>query len=222
MSIKAINPSGESGDFVIEGSWPPLGYLGRSAIGASAMSTHTFHLRNEVPSTAVHQIDSDYDGRNIKMTVEILVPGTYVVAGGQVGQKEPSGHDTFTSHSVVSTKITGAKGDRRTIRLRTTISRGYWAVGVFRSTDEIVTTSCAKEAPVVSATTLFWLLIAASFVGLALFGQSGSNSDTSTPRYEATEDKLRRVYDSQGIRHDDRMIREDARAIEQLHREVGK
>mgnify|MGYP005855528163 CR=1 FL=1 len=51
---------------------------------------------------------------------------------------------------------------------------------------------------------------------------SSSNSGTSTPRYESTEDKLRRVYDSQGIKYDDRMIREDARAIEQLHREFGK
>jgi len=48
-----------------------------------------------------------------------------------------------------------------------------------------------------------------------------SSSGTPTPRHERTEDKLRRVYDSQGIKYDDRMIREDARAIEELHREFG-
>lgn len=43
-----------------------------------------------------------------------------------------------------------------------------------------------------------------------------------TPSYESTEDKLRRVYDSQGIKYDNKMLREDARAVEDLHREFGK
>jgi len=67
------------------------------------------------------------------------------------------------------------------------------------------------------------------FLVLAMFGvlchyvnPGSSSSETSTPRQESTEDKLRRVYDSQGIKHDDRMIRDDARAIEQLHREFGE
>ena len=88
------------------------------------MTALTFDFLNEVPSTHVRQCDSDYDGRYITSTFEIIVPGTYVVAGGQVGQKDPSGHDTLTSHSVVTTTITGAKGDRHTIRLRAAISRG--------------------------------------------------------------------------------------------------
>lgn len=50
----------------------------------------------------------------------------------------------------------------------------------------------------------------------------GSNSGADSPSYESTEDKVRRVYDSQGIKHDDRMIREDAKAIEQLNREFGR
>ncbi len=41
-------------------------------------------------------------------------------------------------------------------------------------------------------------------------------------RNETTEEKLRRVYRSQGIKYDDRMIREDARAIERLHRDLNK
>lgn len=48
------------------------------------------------------------------------------------------------------------------------------------------------------------------------------NSGTSPRTNESTEDTLRRVYDSQGIKYDDRMIREDARAIEQLDRKFVK
>jgi hypothetical protein len=43
-----------------------------------------------------------------------------------------------------------------------------------------------------------------------------------TPSYENTEDKLRRVYDSQGIKYDAKMIRDDANAVDQLYREFGK
>jgi hypothetical protein len=52
---------------------------------------------------------------------------------------------------------------------------------------------------------------------------SGTSRSGTFPRsIETTEGTLRRVYDSQGIKHDDRMIREDSRAIEKLHREFGK
>lgn len=57
---------------------------------------------------------------------------------------------------------------------------------------------------------------------------SNYESPPSAARYtpsttnENTEDKLRRVYRSQGIRYDDRMIREDARAIEKLHRDLNQ
>jgi hypothetical protein len=53
-------------------------------------------------------------------------------------------------------------------------------------------------------------------------GPSSGGGGSNTPRYESTEDKLRRVYDSQGIKYDDKMIGEDARAIEELHRDFGK
>lgn len=61
----------------------------------------------------------------------------------------------------------------------------------------------------------------ASTIGALLLGCDGS-SPASKPAQEGTEDKVRRVYDSQGIKHDDRMIRDDTRAIEQLNREFGK
>ena len=51
---------------------------------------------------------------------------------------------------------------------------------------------------------------------------SSPTSSPSPPAVESNEDKLRRVYDSQGIEYDDQMIREDSRAIEQLHREFGQ
>jgi len=49
-----------------------------------------------------------------------------------------------------------------------------------------------------------------------------TSSRSSSYSSETTEDKLRRVYDSQGIKYDDRMIHEDARAVEKLTREFGK
>ena len=49
-----------------------------------------------------------------------------------------------------------------------------------------------------------------------------SYSPPTPPAVESTEDKLRRTYDSRGIPHDEKMIRDDSRAIEQLHREFGK
>jgi hypothetical protein len=51
---------------------------------------------------------------------------------------------------------------------------------------------------------------------------SSGGSGSYTPTIESTENKLRRVYDAQGIKYDDKMIREDARAVEELHREFGK
>gem|GEM_PF-4468406 len=39
---------------------------------------------------------------------------------------------------------------------------------------------------------------------------------------ESTQDTLRRVYDAEGIHYDERMIREDTRAIEQLYKEFGQ
>ncbi len=70
-----------------------------------------------------------------------------------------------------------------------------------------------------SASAIFLSLL----VGCLLGGCSNSPpGGANTPRQESTEDKLRRVYDSQGIKYDDRTIREDARAIEKLNREFGK
>ena len=56
------------------------------------------------------------------------------------------------------------------------------------------------------------------------FNGSGASLELQSPGrlgVESTEAKLRRVYDSQGIKYDDKMIRDDSKAIEQLHREFG-
>jgi hypothetical protein len=66
------------------------------------------------------------------------------------------------------------------------------------------------------------IIIVLVLLGALSNNDSSSTSSPSRPAVESTEDKLRRVYDSQGIDYDDRMIREDARAIEQLHREFGQ
>jgi hypothetical protein len=59
-------------------------------------------------------------------------------------------------------------------------------------------------------------------LGSALNKRVSTTSQSLPQAVESNEDKLRRVYDSQGIRYDDQMIREDAKAIEQLHREFGR
>ena len=66
------------------------------------------------------------------------------------------------------------------------------------------------------------IVVLALLASLSNQDNSRSASQSSNRTYESTESTLRRVYDSQGIKHDDRMIREDARAIEQLHREFDK
>jgi len=67
------------------------------------------------------------------------------------------------------------------------------------------------------------VLILALLVSKTKQNDTGSSSSgNNRPSYESNEDKVRRVYDSQGIKHDDRMIREDTKAIEQLAREFGK
>lgn len=61
-----------------------------------------------------------------------------------------------------------------------------------------------------------------SIVDYPAASTNGGGGSTHSSANENTEDKLRRVYDSQGVQYDDQMIRQDARAIEQLHREFGR
>ncbi|HZR53738.1 MAG TPA: hypothetical protein VFB06_30050 [Streptosporangiaceae bacterium] len=72
------------------------------------------------------------------------------------------------------------------------------------------------------ASLVIGVLVVLALIGSLFKKDSPSSGGSSTPVYESTEDKLRRVYDSQGIKYDNKMLREDARAIEQLHREFGK
>ena len=66
------------------------------------------------------------------------------------------------------------------------------------------------------------VIVVALIGSLFKTGGAGSGGGSSLPAYESTEDRLRRVYDSQGIKYDNKMIRDDARAVEQLNREFGK
>ena len=61
------------------------------------------------------------------------------------------------------------------------------------------------------------ILIAGSLKGGC--NDTGNSTPVPTAGVESNEDKLRRVYDSQGIDYNEKMIRDDTRAIEQLSRE---
>jgi hypothetical protein len=65
------------------------------------------------------------------------------------------------------------------------------------------------------------IVLSVIFISVAIGLLNQNNSNNTGYRPASTEDKLRRIYQSQGIPHDDRMIREDAKAVEQLHREFG-
>lgn len=163
------------------------------------MSELTFNFANHVPSSDVREIDADYNGRCITSTVEIVRAGTYVIAGGQVGHPNASGFDTFTAHSISSKTITGTKGDRRTIRLHTSISSGCWGVGIFRATNDIPNSSLAKAAPVLSGNALVWLLVGAAFLGIALLANSGS-THRSYPSAPTEREKEREKHEA-GVRN---------------------
>lgn len=62
-----------------------------------------------------------------------------------------------------------------------------------------------------------WIWV--GIIAMALIGRGCNDTDNKSPGVESTEEKLRRVYDSQGIDYDEQMIREDARAIERLSNE---
>lgn len=49
---------------------------------------------------------------------------------------------------------------------------------------------------------------------------SSGNERRRAPVYTPTEQKLKDAYDAQGIEYDEQMIRDDARAIEQLNSEL--
>jgi len=55
-------------------------------------------------------------------------------------------------------------------------------------------------------------------------GCAGNSSETTwqpQPQYNSTEEALKRSYDDAGVEYDEKMIRDDALAIEQLNRELG-
>ena len=140
------------------------------------MSELKFNFANHTPSSYVREIGADYNGGCITLTVEIIHAGTYVIAGGQVGCPNAFGFDTFTSHSIASESITGKSGSRRTVRLHTSISSGYWAGGIFGKSEDIPKSSLAKEAPVLSANALILLFVGAAFLGLLILANSASSN----------------------------------------------
>ena len=79
-----------------------------------------------------------------------------------------------------------------------------------------------EESPQLSANAWVIIGLVGLFFCLAFLQQLGIIAPTN-PRNStsSTERTLRRVYESQGIKHDDKMIREDAKAIEQLHRDIN-
>lgn len=70
-----------------------------------------------------------------------------------------------------------------------------------------------------------YLLLAIFLVaGIIFFGCAGGGSaPTYAPNNteQSTEDMLRKAYDHEGIDYDEKMLKEDAAAVEQLYREFG-
>lgn len=92
--------------------------------------------------------------------------------------------------------------------------------------------------PAVDATqlikVLFWscivvFVLAAGIVGACKDAQNAYRAASDVPSadrpyanaHESTEAKVRRVYESQGIKFDEKMIRDDAKMIERLHRDLN-
>ena len=62
-----------------------------------------------------------------------------------------------------------------------------------------------------------------TLTALAGCGEAGPSSDKPKPvPQQTTEDIMRRNYDARGIKYDDKMIRDDARAVDRLNKEFGK
>ena len=76
---------------------------------------------------------------------------------------------------------------------------------------------------VFSCVVCFWIVLVVC--SSAIDGCRGKRTyeppAASAPQYSDTERALKRSYDDAGIEYDEKMIRDDARAIEQLNRELG-
>lgn len=204
----------------------------------------TLNFMNQVPSDEVQEIESKYDGQRITAKYKILKDGSYVFVGGKIGCKDSKGQDTFESDSCTAQWQSGLKGEIVTVDIQVEITEGYWAIGVFKNISDIPVSSESKQntnrvnystkrkselsaSSIESITALGVFLIGGLVVILCqiFLGSPNNTSSSNSDKViiiESTEDKLRRVYDSQGIQYDEQMLREDARAVEDLANEFGR
>jgi hypothetical protein len=69
--------------------------------------------------------------------------------------------------------------------------------------------------------TLIVVLIVVSTLVNGCDREPSYTSQPAEPTYNATERALKESYNANDIEYDEQMIRDDARAIEQLNRELG-
>lgn len=157
-----------------------------------ATSSHALNFKNDVPSGHVYELDASFDGRSINVALEIIIRGRYLIAGGQVGDPSPSGHDTFRSGYFDTKTISGASGDIISVSIPVRLHNGNWAVGIFEKYSDIETSHVAKS---VSSPTDFSeiiapvsiAIIAVLFVAsIVLQTMSGSSSSYSSPATSPT------------------------------------
>lgn len=113
----------------------------------------TFAIRNDVylePSPPVFEKDTAYDGETVSSTLLFIESGGYWVAAGKLLGPDADGLHFFDSGCVRSRRVAGPRGQEIPVWIQVAVNCGHWAIGVFRSSEDIPTEKTAS-LPVLTA-----------------------------------------------------------------------